>query len=207
MVGIVDYGMGNLLSVYHALQAVGANVGICRHPEEINKVERLVLPGVGAFRDCLRQLQSRGFVGPLEHAVRGQARPLLGICLGMQVLARRSFEGGEHPGLGWVAADVVRLVPNDPALRVPQIGWNDIRYRLDSPLFQGLPPSPDLYFVHSYCLQCDQEVEVEATCDYGGSVVAAIRHGNILATQFHPEKSQELGLKILENFLRWQPHA
>lgn len=205
MIGIVDYGMGNLLSVYHALDMIGAEPCICSQPDKLQDVERIILPGVGAFRDCMANLTRRAFVEALEEAVFRQGKPILGICLGMQVMASRSFEGGEHRGLGWFMADVVRLQPGDPTLRVPQIGWNEIRYRPASPLLAGLPPAPDFYFVHSYYVKCDDADDVEATCDYGGLVTAAVRKNNIVATQFHPEKSQDHGLKVLENFVRWKP--
>jgi glutamine amidotransferase len=202
-VGIVDYGMGNLLSAYHALEAVGAEVLLCRTPEDLIRVERIVLPGVGAFRDCMANLTERGFVDALNKAVLQQKKPILGICLGMQAMARRSFEGGEHLGLGWFEADVVRIKPKDSTLRVPHIGWNDVTYRPDSILFSGHPAQPDFYFVHSYHMACDHPEDIEATCDYGETVTAAIRKDNIFATQFHPEKSQDYGLRLLENYLRW----
>lgn len=205
MVGVIDYGMGNLFSVQHALQMVGAVVRICRNPAELDDVERIVLPGVGAFRDCIANLEMKGFVEALKRSVGEKGKPLFGICLGMQVLARKSFEGGEYQGLGWFEADVVRLAPGDPALRVPQIGWNDLEYRSDSPLFKGVPAKADFYFVHSYYMKCDEPNDVDAVCDYGGPVTAAVRKNNVFATQFHPEKSQDYGLKILENFLRWNP--
>jgi imidazole glycerol-phosphate synthase subunit HisH len=205
MIGVIDYGMGNLLSVCHALEMVGATAKICKSPEDLRDAERIVLPGVGAFRDCIHNLQARGFFEALGEAVFSQGKPILGICLGMQVMARRSFENGEYPGLGWIAADVVRLHPQDDALRVPHIGWNDVAYRPDSPLFKNLPSAPDFYFVHSYSMRCDNPDDLEATCDYGGTVTAAVRKGNIFATQFHPEKSQSYGLTILNNFLRWNP--
>lgn len=203
MIGIVDYGLGNILSVHHALEMVGAEVKVCTRPEDLMSVERIVFPGVGAFRDCMVNLAERGFIEALEKAVFDQGKPILGICLGMQAMARKSFEGGEHQGLGWIQGDVVELQPFDPALRVPHIGWNDVQYRQDSPLFEGLPASPDFYFVHSYYLNCDNQDDVDATCDYGGTITAAARKNNIFATQFHPEKSQDYGLKILENFLKW----
>ncbi len=205
MIGIVDYGMGNLLSVYNALEMVGSEAKICQHPEELREVERIVLPGVGAFRDCMLNLKAGGFIDILNEEVIGNEKPFLGICLGMQAIARKSFEGGEYRGLGWIDADVVRLCPDDASLRVPQVGWNDVQCRCDSPLFSGLPPAPDFYFVHSYHLKCDRESDVEATCNYGGVVTAAVRKGNIFATQFHLEKSQNYGLKVLENFLEWNP--
>jgi len=203
VIGIVDYGLGNILSVYHALEMVGAEVKICARPESLTDVDRIVLPGVGAFRDCMANLVERGFVEILEKAVFDQGKPILGICLGMQAMARKSFEGGEHQGLGWIDGDVVGLEPRDPSMRVPHIGWNDIQYRRESQLFAGLPASPDFYFVHSYYMKCDNEEDVDATCNYGGAVTAAVRRNNIFATQFHPEKSQDYGLKILENFLKW----
>lgn len=205
VVGIVDYGMGNLLSVLHALEMAGAEARICREPEELLRAERLVLPGVGAFGDCMRNLTERGLEEALREAVLKRGRPILGICLGMQAMAQRGFEGGEHAGLGWFAADVVRLQPQDPTLRVPHVGWNDVSFRGESPLFRGLPDGPDFYFVHSYAMQCRQQGDVAATCDYGGAFTCAVRKDNIFATQFHPEKSQDYGLKVLENFLRWNP--
>jgi imidazole glycerol-phosphate synthase subunit HisH len=204
MTGVVDYGMGNICSVRNALELMGAEVKLCSRPEELSGVERIVLPGVGAFRDCVRNLSEKGFVQALDES-RRRGRPILGICLGMQAMARRSYEGGEYPGLGWFDGDVVRLRPDDPELRVPQIGWNEVRYRRDSPPFAGLPPAPDFYFVHSYHVRCDRAEDVIADCDYGGTVTAALCKENLLATQFHPEKSQEHGLRLLANFLGWKP--
>lgn len=205
MIGIIDYGMGNLFSVYHALEMVGADVKICNSPVDLDDVERVVLPGVGAFRDCISNLEKRGFIDALEKNILGKSKPFLGICLGMQLLARKSEEGGIQKGLGWFDADVLRLAPGEAALRVPQIGWNDIRYRKESPFFAGLPQYPDFYFVHSYAMKCNNENDIEAVCDYGSTVTAAVRKNNIFAVQFHPEKSQEYGLKILSNFVRWNP--
>jgi imidazole glycerol-phosphate synthase subunit HisH len=205
MIGIVDYGMGNLLSVYHALEMVGAEVKVCRYPEDLNDVERIILPGVGAFRDCMKNLKGSGFGKALGKLVLSQGKPILGICLGMQAMARMSFEGGEYEGLGWFDGEVVRLKSDDASLRVPQIGWNEIKYKESSILFKGLPLTPDFYFVHSYSMKCADESDVVATCNYGGTVTAAICKNNIFATQFHPEKSQDYGLKILENFMKWNP--
>jgi glutamine amidotransferase len=205
MVGIVDYGMGNLLSVQSAVEMAGAEPRICARPEELAEVERIILPGVGAFRDCVENLRRGGFVEALEEQVIQGGKPIFGICLGMQAMARTSEEGGLYRGLGWFEADVVRLQPDDLTLRVPQIGWNDVDYRRDSPLFAGEPAVVDFYFVHSYYMKCDRPEDVEGTCDYGGPVTAAVRKGNIFATQFHPEKSQDHGLKLLENFLAWKP--
>ncbi len=204
MIAIVDYGMGNLLSVRNALEMLGAEAEVCGRPERLRAAERVILPGVGAFGDCMRNLRDRGFVEALEEA-RQAGKPVFGICLGMQAMARRSFEGGEHQGLGWFDADVARLSPADPALRVPQIGWNDVSFRDGSSFFRGIRPGTDFYFVHSFAMNCDRDEDVEARCDYGGPVTAAVRKGNVFATQFHPEKSQDHGLRILRNFLEWKP--
>ena len=204
MIAIVDYGMGNLLSVFHALEMIGSEPKICTAPEELREAERIILPGVGAFRDCIHSLRAKGFAEALDSEVRHKGKPLLAICLGLQVLGRRSFEGGEYEGLGWFHADVVRLQPADPTLRVPQIGWNDVDYRPGSPLFAGLPRHADFYFVHSYYLRCYDPNDMEAQCDYGGPVTAAVRKNNIFATQFHPEKSQDFGLRLLDNFVKWK---
>lgn len=204
MIAVIDYGMGNLKSVVHALSYLGADPIIAGNPEQLDDAERLILPGVGAFRDCIHNLRSRGFVEKLNELVLEQRRPILGICLGMQAMARRSFEDGEYAGLGWFDADVVRLHPADAKLRVPQIGWNNVSHREASPLFAGIPNDADFYFVHSFQLQ-SSESDLEAWCDYGERVTASVRKDNIAATQFHPEKSQEFGLKLLENFLAWKP--
>ncbi len=205
MIGLVDYGMGNIHSVYNALEMIGADVELCSNPNDLDLVTRIVLPGVGAFKDCLANLNAKALIEALHSAVFDQGKPILGICLGMQAMARRSFEGGEQTGLGWIDADVIALEPSDTSLRVPQIGWNDIHYNHECPLFDGLPVSPDFYFVHSYHVKCDDARDVVATCDYGESVTAAICRDNIFATQFHPEKSQDYGLRLLENFLNWNP--
>lgn len=205
MIGIIDYGMGNLLSVYHAVDSLGAEVLICDVPEDLQKVERIILPGVGAFDNCLKNLSERNFLEAINEAVICKGKPIMGICLGMQVMARRSFEGGEFSGLGWFDADVVRLQPTSKNLRVPHIGWNEISYRLDSPLFYDLPPNPDFYFVHSFFMKCDHDYDIEASCDHGGIFPVAVRKNNIFATQFHPEKSQEYGQKVIANFLSWKP--
>jgi glutamine amidotransferase len=160
---------------------------------------------VGAFQDCIENLARRGFVEALNEVVLARRRPILGICLGMQAMATRSFEGGEFRGLGWFDADVVRITPDDPKLKVPQIGWNDVTRKKDHPIFEGIPESPDLYFVHSFHMRCRSEDDLLAVCDYGGEVTAAVAKGNICATQFHPEKSQDHGLRILQNFLTWNP--
>jgi len=205
MIGIVDYGMGNLLSVCSALEYLGAEARLCTDPEALGRAERIVLPGVGAFADCMSNLRNRGFIEALQTLVMAKGRPILGICLGMQAMARRSEEGEPCDGLGWIAADVVRLSPDDTSCRIPHVGWNETEYRPDSPCFAGLPTSPDFYFVHSYQMQCDDPETVDATCWHGQTVTASVRFQNIFATQFHPERSQDYGLRVLENFLSWSP--
>ncbi|GFK94858.1 Imidazole glycerol phosphate synthase subunit HisH [Fundidesulfovibrio magnetotacticus] len=205
MVGVVEYGSGNILSVHNALFMAGADPTPCSTPEDLARAERLVLPGVGAFASCAEGLARAGLREALCREVLERGKPILGICVGMQLMARVSHEDGLHQGLGWLDADVVRLTPADPTLRIPQIGWNDLAWRPGSPLFRGLPPRPDCYFVHSFHLRFDSDEHVEATCDYGGPVTAAARKRNICATQFHPEKSQDVGLAILRNFLEWTP--
>jgi glutamine amidotransferase len=205
MIGVIDYGMGNLLSVQHALEYIGTAVKICTEPEDIFGVDRIVLPGVGAFADCMEAITTRGFAESLHHAVMRDGIPIIGICLGMQIMADRSFEGGEHRGLGWIEGDVIRIEPDNPDLRIPHIGWNEVNYCRESFLFRDLPVNPDFYFVHSYYISCKNATIVEATCDYGKTITAAIQKDNIFATQFHPEKSQDYGLRVLENFLQWNP--
>ncbi len=206
MIGVIDYGMGNLRSVHNALEMLGAEVKICAVPKDLESVERIYLPGVGAFRDCMANLEQRGFTQEIEDSVLRRGKPIIGVCLGMQAMARSSSEGGEYEGLGWIDADVVRLEPNNPLLRVPQVGWNEVKYRQGSPFFAGLPSASDFYFVHSYYLKCADEKDVVAICEYGGiAVTAAVCKNNIFATQFHPEKSQDYGLTLIKNFLNWNP--
>ena len=204
-VGVVDYGMGNLFSVVSALEMIGAKVIICQNPNSLKDVDRIIMPGVGGFDNCMDTITKKGFKDALDREVIDLGKPIYGICLGMQIMGRMSFEFGEHKGLGWIDGDVLKLRPNDSNLRVPHVGWNDVNYTEDSPLFSDLPKSPDFYFVHSFYLQCDQNQDVEATCDYGQTVTAAIKKNNIFGSQFHPEKSQDFGLKVLENFLSWIP--
>lgn len=205
MIGIIDYGMGNLLSVFNAFDYSGADVKICHGPEEVGQCEKIVLPGVGAFEDCMRNLRKLNFIEALNDFTFTKKRPVLGICLGMQAMAKKSYEFGEHVGLGWFDAEVIRIMPTDPTLRVPHVGWNEITYRNESPLLKGLPEHPDFYFVHSYSMKCKDIGDIDATVEYGGTYTAAVRKGNIFATQFHPEKSQDYGLKIIDNFLNWLP--
>jgi glutamine amidotransferase len=207
MTGIVDYGIGNLLSVKNAVEYIGEDVETIDQPSDLEKADRIILPGVGAFGDCVENLNRRGFAGILHHLVHEKKKPIIGICVGMQMMAKFGHELGKHEGLGWFDGEVVKLNPNDKALRVPHVGWADVVYKPKSPLFGGLRGTPDFYFVHSFYMKCANEIEVDAYYDYGPDlkVTACVRKNNVFGTQFHPEKSQEHGLKILENFIKWTP--
>lgn len=205
MIAIVNYGMGNLRSVQHALEMVGAEVRVTTRPEELHAAERLVLPGVGAFGACVQNLRASGLVEALTEEVLHRGKPLLGICLGMQVLARVGYEMGEHQGLGWIPAAVQRFEVEHLGFKVPHVGWNEVIPQRDTPLFHGLQKDRTFYFVHSYYLVPDTPEVTLALCDYGGWFTAAILRDNIFACQFHPEKSQHNGLRLLENFLSWNP--
>jgi glutamine amidotransferase len=201
VIGVVDTGIGNLGSVLRALEAAGGEPSPCGDPERLRDAERIVLPGVGSFPDGMRALRARGFDVALERA-REAGKPILGICLGMQLMAARGFEGEATEGLGWFQGEVVRLEPK--GLRVPHVGWNETRAERGSPLFEGLPEAPDFYYVHSFHVRGGEPGAVDASCDYGGRFAAALRRQNVAATQFHPEKSQDHGLRLLANFLRWR---
>lgn len=205
MIGIVNYGMGNLLSVYNAMDYLGAQTMICEHPEDLSKVDRIIIPGVGAFRDCINKINLSGFREALDEEVLIKGKPTLGICLGMQVMATKGTEGGDYEGLGWFDAIVVKLSPGVATMRVPNIGWNDVLYDEKVALFKGLPKKVDFYLVHSYYMRANNNSDIVATYDYNEKVTAAVLKDNIFATQFHPEKSQDHGLKILENFIVWNP--
>lgn len=205
MIGIIDYGMGNILSVKNAIEYLGEDVLICNDNASLNLCERLILPGVGAFGDCINNLKKYNFVQELNNHVLVQKKPILGICLGMQVMAKKSYEGGEFEGLGWFDAEVIKLVTNDRKLKIPQVGWNELSFNNTHPLFKNIPVKAEFYFVHSYFMKCFQDADIIATCSYGNEVTAAVCKNNIAATQFHPEKSQDYGLKILENFFTWEP--
>ena len=208
MIAIVDYGMGNVQSVRNAFSMIGADAEITSDASRIAGASHVVLPGVGAFGDAMANLRERNLVGPLNTAVLEQRRPFLGICLGMQLLARTSAEHGQHDGLGWFDAAVERFdfPPTEHRLKVPHMGWNDVRWRRPHPVFAGLKPAEGVfYFVHSFHMRCHREPDVTAVANHGGDFVAAVAHDNIVATQFHPEKSQDSGLHVLQNFVAWQP--
>jgi imidazole glycerol-phosphate synthase subunit HisH len=206
MITIIDYGMGNLRSVQKGFEKVGFDAKVTDDPREVSKAERLVLPGVGAFRDCMTNLREGGFVEPiLRHVESG--RPFLGICLGLQLLFTESEEFGRHQGLGIVPGRVVRfpegMRDRDGELKVPHMGWNEIAIRRPAPIFRGIEDGSSVYFVHSYYV-VPEDPEVTATeTDYGLSFCSSIWKDNVMATQFHPEKSQQVGLEILKNFGRF----
>lgn len=203
MLAIVDYGMANLRSVQKAFELHGHAAAIIRTPEEVRRASRLVVPGVGAFADAARVLRESGLGEAIKEFV-GAGKPMLGICLGLQLLMEVGYEDGEHRGLGIVAGDCVRFEVDRPPLhlKVPHMGWNAIEWEREVPLFAGLERGSHVYFVHSYHVRPKEAGVVGATADYGGPFVAAVVRGNVMATQFHPEKSQTVGTRMLHNFAR-----
>ncbi|MDD4957106.1 MAG: imidazole glycerol phosphate synthase subunit HisH [Candidatus Omnitrophica bacterium] len=198
-VAVINYGMGNLRSVVNALTFIGAEAYVASHPRELEGADRIVLPGVGAFGDAMERLISGGWIEGLEKEVLSDGKPFMGICLGMQLLAGTSTEHGEHNGLNWIPGKVVRFPEKE--LVVPHIGWNDVSFRQEGGLYAGLGDSEAFYFVHSYYYVPDDDSVVTGTCIYGLEYAASLRKDNIVATQFHPEKSHKAGLAILKNFL------
>lgn len=205
MIGIVDYGMGNLGSVAKGLQRVGAEVRLITEPREIPRVDKLVLPGVGAFADAIGTLRERELVGPLLDFI-ASGKPFLGICLGLQLLFDTSYEDGEHTGLGVIRGKVVRFQFDRGAggekLKVPHMGWNQVFWDRPIPILAGLEQGTYVYFVHSYYVAPDDPGVTQAWSDYGGRFTCLVWRDNVFASQFHPEKSQRAGLRILENFHR-----
>lgn len=200
---IVDYGMGNLRSVVNAFEHVGAKVKLSSHARDVAEAGAVVVPGQGAFRDCMASLKKHLLVDALNDIVLKKRRPYFGICLGMQVLADKGHEGGKFKGLGWISGQTVRLSPKSRKYKVPHLGWNDVTLRRSDPLFKGLEKTPCFYFAHSYHLQPDSVGSLLATSDYGEDISAAVRQDNIVAVQFHPEKSQQAGLRLIDNFVQW----
>lgn len=198
---IIDYGMGNLQSVVNAFSVLGCRAQVSNRPEDLRTAERVVLPGVGAFGDGISNLQAAGWIEVLEEEVRHKGKPFLGLCLGMQLLATTGTEHGRHAGLNWITGTVERLKSNDPAIRVPHIGWNDVRFSRKDGLYSGLGDSAVFYFVHSYVLCPGDATIVSGFCSYGIEFAASVEMDNIWATQYHPEKSQRAGLQVLRNFL------
>src|SRR5262245_4636242 len=214
-VAIVDYGSGNLHSAAKAFERAARESGqnqpivVTRDPDTVRRADRIVLPGVGAFADCRRGLDAvPGMVAALEETVRRNGRPFLGICVGMQLMAARGREYEVTEGLGWIAGEVDRIAPADPSLKIPHMGWNTLNVRTNHPLLDGIPAGPaglHAYFVHSYHLNAEDSADLVAEADYGGPVTAVVGRDTCVGTQFHPEKSQRLGLKLIANFLAWNP--
>lgn len=214
-VTIIDYGSGNLHSARKAFERaaleadLSVKIEVTARPEDVRSADRIVLPGVGAFADCKRGLDGvAGMSEALEDAVRKHGRPFLGICVGMQLMATRGLEFGETPGLGWIEGEVKAIEPADRSLKIPHMGWNTLTVVNDHPLLAGIRSGADglhAYFVHSYHLVPRDRSVVVAETDYGGPITAIVAKGNTAGTQFHPEKSQVLGLKLIANFLRWRP--
>lgn len=205
MIAIIDYGMGNVRSMYNALEYIGCDAVITSDESQIRSAERVILPGVGAFGDAMDALRARGLDSVLNTAVRRDGKPMLGICLGMQLLAQASSEHGSHQGLGWFSATIERFeLPADYS--IPHVGWNSLSFDEGNPLFAGLKRDElNFYFVHSYYMKCRNDADVVATCDYGGEFAAVVCHDNVAAMQFHPEKSQDNGIRVLQNFVDWKP--
>jgi glutamine amidotransferase len=212
IVAIVDYGSGNLRSAAKAFERAAADDGIAARiavtsdPAAVAVADRVVLPGVGAFADCRRGLAAvPGLEAALSEAVIARARPFLGVCVGMQLMADRGREFETVDGLGWIGGEVVPIAPADPALKIPHMGWNELKTRRMHPLLAGLAAGAHAYFVHSYHFRLADPDDLVAATDYGGPLAAMIGRGNLAATQFHPEKSQAAGLRLIANFLRWRP--
>jgi glutamine amidotransferase len=214
-VAIVDYGSGNLHSAAKAFERAAHEAGlnqrivVTQDPAVVAQADRVVLPGVGAFADCRRGLDAvPGMVEALDDTVRRKGRPFFGICVGMQLLAERGREYEVTEGLGWIAGEVNRITPRDAGLKIPHMGWNTLNIARPHRLLDGLALGPQglhAYFVHSYQLKPSQRTDLIAEADYGGAVTAIVGRDNIVGTQFHPEKSQKLGLALIGNFLKWKP--
>ncbi|GAB5469873.1 MAG: imidazole glycerol phosphate synthase subunit HisH [Rhodospirillales bacterium] len=211
-VALIDYGSGNLRSAGKALERAAREAELSREirvtddPQAVLRADRVVLPGVGAFADCWQGLMARpGLMQAIAEAAVVRSRPFLGICVGMQLLATRGLEHGTHEGLNWIPGSVMPLEPGDPSLKIPHMGWNALSDLARHPLLDGIAAGQQAYFVHSYHFLADKPEQVLARCDHGGPVTAVIGRDTMVGTQFHPEKSQVLGLRLLANFLQWAP--
>lgn len=209
---IVDYGSGNLHSAAKSFERAAREIRkdirieVSGAPERVAAADRVVLPGVGAFADCRAGLNAiPGLRDAVEESAITRARPFFGICVGMQLMATRGLEHGAHDGFGWIAGTVDRITPNDPALKIPHMGWNEIRLCTPHPVFRNLGDDAHAYFVHSYAFSDVADGERLAEVDYGGPIVAAVGRDTMIGTQFHPEKSQAVGLRLIRNFLEWAP--
>ncbi len=214
-VAIIDYGSGNLRSATKAFEraareaGIAAEIDLTADPERVRTADRIVLPGVGAYADCAAGLRAvEGMWDVVQESAIERGKPFLGICVGMQLMSERGLEKVVTNGFGWIKGDVKEITPDDPTLKIPQIGWNTIELKRQHPLFEGIATGENglhAYFVHSYHLDATEPGEVVAVADYGGPVTAAVAKDNLAGTQFHPEKSQALGLALIANFLRWKP--
>ena len=212
-VAIVDYGSGNLRSAAKAFQRAVSEAGlnqpvhVTSDPDVVRAADRVVLPGVGAFADCMRGLLAvDGMADAVKEHVTRAGKPFMGICVGMQLMASRGLEHGETAGFDWISGAVDKIKPDDPKLKIPHMGWNElIVYADPHQLFKGISTGTHVYLVHSYHLAAEDAGQILATTNYGGAVTAAVGRDNIVGTQFHPEKSQAAGLRIITNFLEWQP--
>jgi glutamine amidotransferase len=214
-VAIVDYGSGNLHSAAKAFERAAREEGLSQpilvtsDPEAVARADRVVLPGVGAFADCRRGLDEvAGMIAALDETVRRRGRPFLGICVGMQLMAERGREYEVTQGLGWIPGEVDRIAPSDPNLKIPHMGWNTLNACRPHPLLDGIATGPEglhAYFVHSFQLEPSARSDLIAEADYGGPVTAVVGRDTVVGTQFHPEKSQRLGLRLIANFLKWTP--
>jgi glutamine amidotransferase len=211
LTALIDYDSGNLHSAQKAFERMAAEAGagdvvVTADPEVVARADRIVLPGDGAFPACRRALASvAGMEEALQEAVIGRGRPFLGICVGMQMLATTGHEYEETPGFGWIGGEIRRIAPADPALKVPHMGWNDLVIDRAHPVLEGIATGDHAYFVHSYAMTVADPAHLLAHADYGGAVTAIVGRDNILGTQFHPEKSQGAGLRLIANFLNWRP--
>ena len=208
-VALIDYGSGNLRSAEKALvRAAGgtARIVVTNDPDTVRAADAVVLPGVGAFAACMSALAEReGVIEAMNEAVTGRGAPFLGICVGMQLMATRGLEFGVTPGLGWIEADVRRIEPADPSLKVPHMGWNSLEEVTDLPVLAGLRDGAPVYFTHSFAMFPEDSAHVAAYVDHGGRFPAAVARDNLAGVQFHPEKSQAAGLRLLADFLEWRP--
>ncbi|MDI3335484.1 imidazole glycerol phosphate synthase subunit HisH [Defluviimonas aestuarii] len=208
---LVDYDSGNLHSAEKAFQRMATETGagsvlVSSRPEDVARADRVVLPGDGAFPSCRAALDRfSGLFEAIEDAVTVRARPFLGICIGMQMMATRGLEYRETPGFGWIGGEVVRITPSDPSMKVPHMGWNDLIVDHPHPVLSGIKTGQHAYFVHSYHFRVADPANRLAHCDYGGDITAIVGRDNMVGMQFHPEKSQATGLRLIANFLNWRP--
>ena len=211
-VAIIDYGSGNLRSAAKAFERAAREANlkspiiVTVDPDKVRDADRIVLPGVGAFADCKQGLNALpGMIDAIEEAALKTAKPFLGICVGMQLMADTGREHGDHQGFGWISGEVMPIKPNDKSLKIPHMGWNDLTITKQHLMFENIVSGSHAYFVHSYGFVCEDNEHVFATVEYGGAITAAIGRDNLIATQFHPEKSQAMGLQFITNFLKWKP--